>query len=59
MEAYTSNLGLLTTHSLTHSLTNSLAHLLICLHNVIVSHLKLVPGFRAFFSMSMPARRSP
>ena len=36
MEAYTSNLGLLT-------------DLLICPHNALVSHLKLVPGFRAYF----------
>ena len=35
MEAYTSNLGLLT-----HSLFSP--------HNALLSHLKLVPGFRAF-----------
>ena len=42
MEAYTSTLGLLT-----YSL------ILICLHNALVSHLKIVPGFWACFIKSM------
>ena len=51
MEAYTSTLGLLTyfTHTLTrHSLTHSLTRSLICPYKALVSHLKLVPGFRAW-----------
>ena len=36
------------TYLLTDSLTHWLTHLLICPHNALVSHLKLVSGFRAY-----------
>ena len=35
------------TNSLTQSLTHSVTHSLICPHNALVSHLKLVPGLLA------------
>ena len=46
MEAYTSTLGLLT-DSLNHLLTN-------LSHNALVSHLKRLPGFRAWLLTYIP-----
>ena len=47
MEAYTSTLGLRTQYIIWDSLTDSLIHWLICPNYAFVSHLKIVPGFRA------------